>query len=83
MRRGSLVFARCHQGSEAALAFWAEVENMVLLSDSNQFERLVSGLSALSPVGFLKQDVFKYDEGLAKDLSRGIDWSLLEPFDAL
>jgi hypothetical protein len=56
---------------------------MVLLSDSSQFDRLLVGLDAIAPIGFKRQDVFEYDERIAKDLSHRIDWSLLTPYGSL
>jgi len=57
---------------------------MVLLSDNNQYERLLPGLDALSPVGFLKQDVFVYDPRAAEAIANGsVDWNSLQKFDTL
>jgi hypothetical protein len=56
---------------------------MVLLSDSNQFDRLIAGLDALAPVGFLKQDVFVYDPMAAEAIASGsVNWSSLRNFYA-
>ena len=65
-----------------ALKVWAELGNLVLLSEPSQFERLLTGLDAIDPIGFLAKDVFEYDERTAKDTDR-IDWSLLKPYPAL
>ena len=69
--RGSIVIARCYCGLPSVLRVWSEDGNMVLLSDSNQYDRLLAGLDALSPVGFLKQDVFVYDPEAAEAIANG------------
>jgi len=80
-KRGSLVFARCYGGKVAVLKVWSEDENIVLLSDPRQFDRLQHGLDALSPVGFPKSDVFEYDERIAKDTGDlKIKWESLKPY---
>lgn len=84
MMRGSLVIARCYGGRLVVLKVWEEHENIVLLSDSCQFDKLEAGLEALLPVGFLKADVFEYDQKIVQDSgSSGVDWNSLTPYNAL
>ena len=47
---------------------WDEDENGVYITDVSRFEQLKAGESDLWPVGFPREDVFKYNSELASKL---------------
>jgi len=64
---------------------WDEDENGVYITDDSRFEQLKAGESDLWPVGFPREDVFKYNSELAsklEDLCKDgkQDWNKLDPF---
>lgn len=57
------------------------LEKTVFISSPDQHDLRVKGLPALDPVGFLRADVFEYDQRLKKDIARGkVDWKRLTPY---
>lgn len=55
------------------------------MTSEEYFEKLVKGQDAPQPVGFPKEDVFKYDPSLADQLeglceTRKLDWTQLKPW---
>ena len=82
--KGSLVIARCYEGLPAVLRIWDLGRKVIYLSEESQFQRLMSGMEAMLPIGFPPEDVFAYDPSFAENVStRSVDWNLLRTFSAL
>src|ERR1051326_1027474 len=78
--RGSLVIARGYGQLPIIMRVWDVGIALIYLCGEGEFQNLAKGIRALSPIGFPKEDVFKYDPNLAEALkkSRRINWSNLE-----
>jgi len=83
--QGDLVIVRAYGGKPLVRRIWAEDETGIYITDDNQLKRLIAGKSAIPPIGFPKEDVFKYDPSLAAAIddvsgNGGWDWNKLTPF---
>jgi hypothetical protein len=82
--RGDLVIVRAFRGVPLVRRVWEEVAQGVYITDDTLFERLSKGENTVQPVGFPREDVFKYDPDLAKDMDTLYqagewDWTKLAP----
>ena len=64
---------------------WDEDNYGVYITNDEQFQLLINGREALKPIGFPREDVFKYDPKLASLMDQLItsgkwDWNNLIPF---
>lgn len=80
--RGSLVIARDYSGSALVMRVWDIGRRLVYLSDECQFQQLSTGLPALTPIGFPREDVFAYDPEAIKTGNGSFDWSSLRNFQS-
>ena len=83
--RGDLVIVRAFGGVPLVRRVWEEVERGVYITDDTHLKRLLAGENgAIQPVGFPREDVFKFDPEIAAvmdDLvqSGNWDWTKLVP----
>ncbi len=82
--RGDLVIVRAFRGVPLIRRIWEEVEHGVYITDDSHLERLLAGEKTIQPVGFQREDVFRYDPELAKDMdtlcqTAKWDWTKLVP----
>ncbi len=66
--RGDLVIIRVFGGKPEIRRVWDENEKVVYITNDVNLSLLLAGKSALEPIGFPKEDVFKYDEVLAESM---------------
>ena len=69
--RGPKVIVRCYGGRPAIRRVWAHDSRKVFLADDEQYSRLESGLLRGFPLGFPRDDVFEYDERVARQVLEG------------
>lgn len=74
--RGETVIVRAFGGKPLIKKVWSLGARVVYLTDAEEMEKLLAGMVALPPIGFPKEDVFKYDPDVASNLER-INWSEL------
>jgi hypothetical protein len=74
--RGETVIVRAFGGKPLIKKVWSLGARVIYLIDAEELEKLLAGREALSPIGFPKEDVFRYDPELARDLE-GVVWSEL------
>jgi len=66
---------------------WEVGKSVVYIASDEQFQYLLSNDSrAIGPIGFPKEDVFKFDSTVAKTLDRlsegkSFNWEKLTPFN--
>lgn len=82
--RGDMVIVRAFRGMPLVRRIWEEVEHGVYITDDTTLESLMAGERWIQPVGFPREDVFKYDSDLAKDMETLYkagkwDWTKLVP----
>lgn len=83
--RGDLVIVRAFGGEPLIRRVWKEVSRGVYITTDTVFKKLMTGESGtIQPVGFPREDVFRYDAELAKDMdalyqSGRWDWTKLVP----
>ena len=83
--RGDLVIVRAFGGVPLVRRVWEEVGRGVYITDDIHFKRLLAGENgAIQPVGFPREDVFKFAPEIAAvmdDLIQGgkWDWTKLAP----
>ncbi|MDP3181823.1 MAG: hypothetical protein Q8M54_03275 [Desulfobaccales bacterium] len=82
--RGDLVIVRAFKGVPLVRRVWEEVEHGVYITDDAHLERLLAGEGAIQPIGFPREDVFRFDPEIASvmdDLIQGgnWDWTKLVP----
>lgn len=83
--QGDLVIVRAYGNVPLVRRVWDEEKNGVYITDDEGLRRLREGDTEVWPVGFPREDVFKFDPELAKDCDRlresgKWDWNNLEPF---
>lgn len=84
MVRGNLVIARCYKDTPVVLRVWDTGGKVIYLSEESQFQRLMIGAGALTPIGFPPEDVFAYDPRLSDQIASGsLDWGSLRASRAL
>ncbi len=84
--RGELVIIRVFGGEPAVRRVWENSDRVVYITDDDNLKLLLAGKPALEPIGFPKEDVFKFDNKLAEsmaDLCRDSkwDWKKLSRWD--
>ncbi len=82
--RGDLVIVRAFRGMPLVRRVWEEVEHGVYITDDTHLERLLAGEKIIQPIGFPREDVFRYDPELAKEMDSLYqtgkwDWTKLVP----
>lgn len=83
--RGDLVIVRAFGGKPLIRRVWEEVERGVYITDDALFQRLMAGENGtIQPVGFPREDVFKFDSDLAAAMDDLVkdekwDWTKLVP----
>ncbi len=76
--RGEVVLVRAFGNRPVVRRVWAVDADVVLITDDEQFQRLLSNEPAALPIGFQKADVFRFDPQYAgRDR---LDWSQLTPW---
>jgi len=83
--KGNKVIIRTYGGKPLIRRVWEEHEKIILITDDIQFGLLESGEEAIMPIGFPREDVFKYDHELAMLMEHQInkeewDWGKLVPY---
>ncbi|OGP50370.1 MAG: hypothetical protein A2Y79_11655 [Deltaproteobacteria bacterium RBG_13_43_22] len=81
--RGDFVIIRSYGGLPLIRRIWDEDEKGVYITNDEQLEYLLSGKDALQPIGFPREDVFKYDPKFASTMENLYkngewDWNKLE-----
>ena len=77
---GDLVVVRAKTGALVRRVVEAQGD-LVFISSPDEYDKRVKGLSALDPVGFLRGDVFAYDELAQAMLARGdFVWTDARPY---
>jgi hypothetical protein len=67
--RGDLVIVRAFGGVPLIRRVWEETERGVYITDDTYFKRLMTGEEGtIQPVGFPREDVFRYDPDLAREM---------------
>jgi len=82
--RGDLLIVRCFGGVFRVVRFWSESPNAIFITSDEGLERLQRDDSTIFPIGFPKEDVFKYNPKLAKTINNiggtdKLDWRKLTP----
>lgn len=83
--RGDLLIVKAYNGLPLIRRIWDEDEKAVYITDDTQLDFLLAGKNALLPVGFPREDAFKFDPELAANMETLYkngkwDWNKLEPF---
>ncbi len=68
--RGDYVIVRAYGGVPLIRRVWDEDEHAVFITNDEQLALLLLGGLALEPIGFPKEDVYKFDEVLAQKMDR-------------
>jgi hypothetical protein len=85
--RGETVIVRAYRGRPFLMKVWEVGKEVVYLTKEEQFLYLLSNDSrAIGPIGFPKEDVFKFDPIIAKEVDRfseekAFDWNKLKPYN--
>jgi hypothetical protein len=85
--RGDLVIVRAYRGKPFVMKVWEVGKRVIYLAKEEQFLYLLSNDSrAVGPIGFPKEDVFKFDPTIAKVIDRFseekvFDWERLTPLN--
>jgi hypothetical protein len=82
--RGDLVIVRAFRGVPLVRRVWEEVERGVYITDDAHLEQLLAGEKTIQPIGFPREDVFRYDPELAARMDDLVkkgewDWTKLAP----
>ena len=82
--RGEQVIVRSYGGVPLIRRLWDKDELGIYITNDEQLALLLEGKNALLPVGFPREDVFKYDPKLTASMDRLYkegkwDWNKLEP----
>jgi hypothetical protein len=79
--RGDLVIVRAYGGVPLVRRIWEKDEKGVYITDDVQLELLLAGGYAIQPIGFPREDVFKFDPELAVEMDDldNWDWNKLTP----
>ena len=86
--RGEIVIVRAWRGRPFIRRIWGVGENVVLITNDADFQLLNSGdPRAIGPIGVPKEDVFKYDPNISKEINdlsckEHFSWDKLEPWTA-
>ena len=76
--KGDKVIVRADREEALIRLVWAVDEDAVYITDEAGFGKLSAGLDGLFPIGFPREDVFRYDTKLAGQIGQpGWKWSSL------
>lgn len=83
--RGDLVIVRAYGNVPLIRRVWDENDCTVYIINDEQLQLLMKGKEALEPVGFPREDVFKYNPELAASMDQLYkdgkwDWDKLRSF---
>lgn len=83
--RGDFVIVRSFGGIPLIRRLWDEGDHAVFITNDEQFQLLTKGENAIEPIGFPREDVFKYDPELASLMDRLVksgkwDWNKLASY---
>ena len=83
--RGDFVIVRAFGNIPLIRRVWDEDDKAVYITNDEQFQFLIEAKEALEPIGFPREDVFKYDPELASSMDRLLkggkwDWDKLRSF---
>ena len=70
--RGENIIVRAFKDEPLARRVWGVGERVIYITDDEGLRRLSSGRSTPPPIGFPKEDVFKFDERLYRRLASAI-----------
>jgi hypothetical protein len=77
--RGDTVIVRAFGGKPLILKVWSVGARVVYLTDEGGIEKMQAGAEIIPPLGFPKEDVFKYEPEAAANLKR-VNWAKLAPY---
>lgn len=77
--RGELVIVRAFGDKPLKRRIWAVDDNVVFVTNEEEFYKLTVGIPALEPIGFPKEDIFKHTEN--ESWGHAVDWSCLVPWE--
>ncbi|MCX6702883.1 MAG: hypothetical protein NTW60_03400 [Candidatus Wolfebacteria bacterium] len=79
--RGDIVIVRSYGGVPLVRRIWEEDERGVYITDDVQLKRLLAGGYAIPPIGFHREDVFRFNPEIATDMDdlNSWDWNKLTP----
>ena len=77
--KGDMVIVRAFRGVPLVRRVWEEDENGIYITDEVHFNRLMAGEDTVQPIGFPREDVFKYDPEITVETDN-LDWDRLTPF---
>lgn len=83
--RGDKVIVRAYGGIPLIRRIWDENDCAVYITNDEQFQLLTDDKVAIEPIGFPREDVFKYDPELASLMDQLVknekwDWNKLASF---
>jgi len=83
--KGELVIVRSYGGKPLSRRVWDTNDHIIYIINDQQFQLLMKGADAIGPVGFPREDVFKYDQTLAESMEQHCknetwDWDKLVNF---
>lgn len=70
--RGETVIVRAFGGKPLVRKVWSVGARVVYLTDSMGLEKMLAGGEAAPPIGFPKEDVFRFDPEAAGNLNEAI-----------
>jgi hypothetical protein len=70
--RGETVIVRAFGGKPLLKKVWSVGARVVYLLDETDLEKMLAGGESVQPIGFPKEDVFKYDAAMAGILSETV-----------
>lgn len=70
--RGETVIVRAFGGRPLIKKIWSVGARVVYLLDETDLEKMLAGGGGVQPIGFPKEDVFRYDPETAGALSEAI-----------
>jgi hypothetical protein len=82
--RGDIVIVRAFGGEPLVRRIWEEVGRGIYITTDTIFENLLAGDNKIQPVGFPREDIFKFDADLAAVMNDLVesgrwDWTKLVP----
>jgi hypothetical protein len=84
--RGKPIIVRCYGNIPRVVLYWSEDQYAIYITNDEEIKKLSNGDSSIFPIGFPREDVFKYDPNLAASMDdlweKGKwDWDKLIPFN--
>ncbi|MDE3113826.1 MAG: hypothetical protein KGK34_12870 [Chloroflexota bacterium] len=79
--RGDTVIVRADEGVPLVRRVWGADEQAVYVTDDATLAKLSAGADGPFPIGFPREDVFRYDAEVAERIGRrGWEWSSLSRY---